>query len=131
MILTFEEYKQERHCYDCNERIYFDKKCIGKNGNPYPLEYETGSRHRCQQYLERKKHEQKRLEEQKYAEQKPRDKQFEHRRIENLANYRKLHPIKIERHSKKTTENKASGIVEIDENTTTETYVIERRLNED
>ena len=46
-------YQKELRCQYCNEVIFFDDKFVSKKTRKkYPMDPETGERHRCQQFYD-------------------------------------------------------------------------------
>jgi hypothetical protein len=99
--MAFELYKKETICKFCKSRVFWK--------NRLPFDYDTGIRHYCEEYKL-------------------------HRQAQYIRSYHKhrKHPVRIEK--KRRTEKhykNDGGIVVIEEENTTETPIIERRLNED
>ncbi len=51
--MTTEQYQRKLKCQYCGADIFFDDKIVSpKTGKKFPLDCDTGDRHRCQEYFD-------------------------------------------------------------------------------
>ena len=114
-------YQKELRCQYCNEVIFFDDKFVSKKtGKKYPMDPETGERHRCQQFYDAMK----------IAEDEKIRKESEafRQRLKDNAEKSKRERTVRRRAKMRTEEYKAHGSpIDVKDETNTEEPVIERR----
>jgi len=119
--MTTEQYQRKLECNYCGTDIFFDDKIVSsKTGKKFPLDCETGERHRCQAYYDA-------MEKLRDEKIKKEQEAYRQRSKENIEHFKRERPL-LRKDKKRSEKAKTNGAaISVNEEQDNEKLLIEYR----